>query len=181
MSRHLFKGFSLALVVLFSSSAGAQDQASLSLGAGYVAPSDIDSTFWVTANYRFRIANRVLLEPEVGYWEKDADVPGADVSIEDLNFGVNGIFELGSAGGTGLRPWAGAGLGLHLVRGVVDLDDDGDDEEGFDETDTELGIHLLGGLDFGLSESFDLYAAVRYDFVSDLNQFKAYGGIRYRF
>jgi hypothetical protein len=180
MSRHLLPGFGLALVMTMSSPAAAQDQASLSLGAGYVSPSDIDSTFWITANYRFRVANRFLLEPEVGYWEKGEDVPGVDVSIEDLNFGVNGIFELGRAGGTGLRPWAGAGLGLHLVRGVVDLDD-GDDDEAFDETDTELGIHLLGGLDFGLSESFDLYAAVRYDFVSDLNQFKAYGGIRYRF
>jgi hypothetical protein len=180
MSRHLLTGFGLALLFSLSSSAGAQDQASLSLGAGYVAPSDLDSTFWVTANYRFRIANRFLLEPEVGYWKKGDDEPGVDVSIEDLHFGVNGIFELGSAGGTGLRPWAGAGLGLHLVKGVVDFDDF-DDDGAFDETDTELGIHLLGGLDFGLSESFDLYAAIRYDFVSDLNQFKAYGGLRYRF
>ena len=179
MSRHRLAGFSLALVVLFSSSAGAQDQASLSLGAGYVAPSDIDSTFWITANYRFRIANRFLLEPEVGYWEKGDDGTDFDVSVEDLNFGVNGIFELGSAGGSGLRPWVGAGLGLHLIEGVADFDEDGDDDAG--GTDTELGIHLLSGLDFGLSESFDLYAAARYDFVSDLNQFKLYGGVRYRF
>ena len=179
MSRHLIAASAL-VILLAAADARAQDQASLSLGVGYVAPNDVDSTFWVTANYRFRIADRFLLEPEVGYWEKGDDVPGVDVSIEDLNFGVNGILELGRAGGTGFRPWAGAGVGLHRLKGVVDLDDDDDDED-FDETDTELGIHLLGGADFGLTDTFDVYGAVRFDIVSDLNQFKVYGGVRYRF
>lgn len=179
MTRHLTTACAL-VALLAAADARAQEQASLSLGAGYVAPNDVDSTFWVTANYRFRITDRVLLEPEVGYWKKGDDAPSVDVSIEDLNFGVNGILELGGGGGTGLRPWVGAGLGLHRLKGVVDLDDD-DDGDAFDETDTELAIHLLGGADFGLTDTFDLYAAARFDLVSDINQFKVYGGIRYRF
>ena len=179
MSRHLLTGFSLALVVLFSSSARAQDQASLSLGAGYVDPENSDgSALWVTANYRFRIANRLLLEPEVGYWEKDGDLPTFDVSVEDLNFGINALYALADSD-AGLVPWAGAGVGLHLVKGVADFDEDGDDDAG--GTDTRFGIHLLGGADFVLTDTFALYAAARYDFVSDLNQFKVYGGVRYRF
>ena len=181
MARHRISLLVLALAP-FAVPAHAQDQASLSLGAGYVAPNDVDSTFWVTANYRFRVANRILLEPEVGYWEKGDDVPGVDVSIEDLNFGVNGIYELTGVGGEGFRPWLGAGVGLHRLKGVVDLDLDGDDDDDdFDETDTELGVHLLGGADFGLSDTFDLYVAARFDIVSDINQFKVYGGVRYRF
>lgn len=173
MSRHLIAATAL-VTLLAAADAHAQDQGSLSLGVGYVAPSDLDSTYWVTANYRFRIADRFLLEPEVGYWESGEEEFGT--SVEDLNFGVNGLFELGRPGGTGLRPWVGAGIGLHRIEGVVDLDDDD-----FDESETELGIHLLGGADFGLSEAFALYAALRYDLVSDLNQFKVYGGVRYRF
>ena len=178
MTRHLITTLTFA-ALLAAPDLRAQDQASLSLGVGYVAPNDVDSTFWVTANYRFRIMDRVLLEPEVGYWEKGDDLPGFDVTVEDLNFGVNGILELGGAGDTGLRPWVGAGLGLHRLKGVADFDEDGDDDAG--GTDTELGIHLLGGFDFGLTDTFALYAAARFDIVSDLNQFKVYGGVRYRF
>ncbi|HEY7510398.1 MAG TPA: outer membrane beta-barrel protein [Vicinamibacteria bacterium] len=178
MTRHLIPTLALA-VLLAAPLAHAQEQASLSLGAGYVAPNDVDSTFWVTANYRFRLGDRLLLEPEVGYWEKGDDVPGVDVSIEDLNFGLNAILPLGSARDTGLSPWVGAGLGLHRLKGVVDLDDD--DDDAFDETETKLGIHLLGGFDYGLTDTLALYAAARFDIVSDLNQFKVYGGVRYRF
>ena len=182
MTRHLIATLTFA-GLLAAPAARAQDQASLSLGAGYVRPNDVDATFWITANYRFRISDRLLLEPEVGYWKKGDDVPGVDVSLEDLNFGANAILELGrGASRGGLRPWVGAGLGLHRLKGVVDLDDDDDDtDDDFDETDSELGIHLLGGADFGLTDTFDLYAAARFDIVSDLNQFKVYGGIRYRF
>jgi opacity protein-like surface antigen len=165
----------LAAALLSTPLAHAQEQASLGLGVGLVKPSDVDSTFWVTANYRFRLGDRLWLEPEAGYWKKGDDVPGVDVSIEDLNFGLNAILAMPSGG---LEPWIGAGLGLHLVKGVVGVDGVGFD---FDETETKLGLHLLGGLDFGLTDAFDLFAALRYDIVSDLNQFKAYGGLRYKF
>ncbi|HVR70414.1 MAG TPA: outer membrane beta-barrel protein [Vicinamibacteria bacterium] len=161
------------LVLCAAPLAQAQEQASLGLGVGLVKPSDVDSTFWVTANYRFRLGDRLWLEPEAGYWKKGDDVPGLDVSIEDLNFGLNAILAMP---GGGIEPWVGAGVGLHLVKGVLGVG-------GFDsgETETKLGIHLLGGLDFGLADSFDLFAALRYDIVSDLGQFKAYGGLRYKF
>jgi opacity protein-like surface antigen len=162
-------------VLLAAPAAQAQEQASLGFGVGLVKPSDVDSTFWVTANYRFRITDQLSLEPEVGYWKKSDDVPGVDVSIEDLNFGANAILAFPSRGG-GLEPWVGAGLGLHRLKGVVGVGD-----VDIDETESELGVHLLGGVDFGLSETFDLFAAARYDIVSELNQFKAYGGLRYKF
>jgi hypothetical protein len=174
MRRHL--ATTLLAAILFAPLTYAQEQASLALGAGLVKPRNVDSTFWVTANYRFRIADRFWLEPEVGYWEKSDDIPGFDVSVEDLNFGVNGILEFGTSGSGALQPWVGAGLGLHRVKGVADV---GEAELG--ETQSKLGLHLLGGADFGLTETFDLFAALRYDIVPDRSQFKAYGGLRFKF
>ena len=162
-----------AAILLAAPLARAQEQASLGLGAGLVKPSDVDSTFWVTGNYRFRIGDRLWLEPEAGYWEKGDDVPGVEASIEDLNVGLNAILSVPSGE---IEPWVGAGLGLHLVKGVIGVGD-----VDIDDTETKLGVHLLAGLDFGLNETFDLFAALRYDIVSDLSQFKAYGGLRYKF
>lgn len=166
----------LTAVLLAAPGAHAQEQASLGFGAGLVRPEGVDSTFWVTANYRFRINDRLWLEPEVGYWEKSNDVPDFDVTVEDLNFGANAILEFGRSGSGELQPWVGAGLGLHRLKGVRDV---GDVELG--GTVSKLGVHLLGGADFGLSETFDLFAAARFDIVSHRNQFKLYGGLRYKF
>ena len=89
MRRHLIIAAAVFAAVLASPFAQAQEQAALSLGAGLVDPVDVPSTFWITANYRFRIADRLLLEPEVGYWKKgDEILDGVDVSVEDLDFGV---------------------------------------------------------------------------------------------
>jgi hypothetical protein len=178
MRRHLI--IAAALFAAFvSPAARAQEQAALSLGAGLVDPEDVGSSFWITANYRFRIAERLRLEPEVGYWKNSEDIPGLDVSVEDLNFGVNAVYTLADSGAS-VVPWAGAGLGLHLLKGVVDFDQDGIDD-GAEGTDSEFGIHLLGGADFVMSDDLALFAAARFDIVSDLNQFKLYGGVRYRF
>ncbi len=163
-------------VLLAGPGAQAQEQASLGFGAGLVRPNEVPSTFWVTANYRFRITDRLWLEPEVGYWEKSDDVTGFDVTVADLNFGANAILEFGRSGSGELQPWVGAGLGLHRLKGVRDF---GDVDLG--GTVSKLGIHLLGGVDFGLSETFDLFAAARFDIVSQRNQFKLYGGLRYKF
>jgi outer membrane protein with beta-barrel domain len=181
MTRHLIIATALLAAFLVPPTAYAQEQASLSLGAGLVDPEGVGSTLWITANYRFRIADRLLLEPEVGYWKKGEDILGGDVdvSVEDLDFGLNAVYALADSD-AGVVPWIGAGLGLHLVKGIVDFDDDDIDDSASD-TDSEIGIHLLGGADFVMSDAFALYAAARFDIVSDLNQFKVYGGVRYRF
>jgi hypothetical protein len=53
---------------------------------------------------------------------------------------------------------------------------------GFSASDsaTKLGVHLLAGATFGRSASLRYFANARYDLVSDLNQFKLYGGVRFK-
>jgi outer membrane protein with beta-barrel domain len=175
MTRRLIL-MTLTAVLLAVPGVRAEEQASLGFGIGLVRPTDVDSTYWVTANYRFRVTDRVSVEPEVGFWSKSNDVPGFDVTVEDLSFGANAILEWGGSGSGDLQPWVGAGLGLHRLKGVADV---GDVELG--GTQSKLGVHLLGGADYGLSETFDVFAAARYDIVSHANQFKLYGGLRYKF
>ena len=158
----------LSLVALLAGPAAhAQDQASLGFGLGIVKPSDIDSTLFVTANYRFRIGDRLMLEPEVGYWKKGED----PFKVDDLNLGVSAILRFPDRS---LTPWVGGGLGLHMIDGVAA------------DTETKLGFQVLGGLDYRLTDVLDLFGSARYDLVGlegegDLNQFKVYGGLRYRF
>jgi hypothetical protein len=162
----------LALALATTVSARAEG-VRIGLGAGYVDPSDVGGTAFFTGNVRFDVARNVALEPEVGYWKKSESVPGlVDVSIKDLNFGVNVLYQFPTSGS--LRFSAGAGLGAHVLKGAVGV-------LGFSESasETKLGGQLLAGLDLKVSSAVALFANARYDLVSDFNQFKVYGGVRF--
>lgn len=167
------------LALMATAPVQAQDQGSLSLGLGIVKPEDIDSTLWVTANYRFKLTGNLVLEPEAGIWKKTEGEGDLEISLRDLNVGANLLY-VSQMRKTSL--WGGAGLGAHILKGTLALGGLGSESE----SETKLGVHLLGGLDYGLQDSLDLYGAVRYDLVSlegdsNLNQAKFYAGLRYRF
>ncbi|HKC12514.1 MAG TPA: outer membrane beta-barrel protein [Vicinamibacteria bacterium] len=157
-----------------ASSLWAQDR-SIGLGIGYVKPSNVDGTLWFTANAHFKLAERVVLEPELGYWTKTMSfAPILDISISDFNLGANVLYRPPSHNSS-VRFSVGAGLGLHFLSGKAGV-------LGFTASDsaTKLGVHLLAGATFGSSPSLRYFADARYDFVSDLNQFKIYGGVRFK-
>jgi hypothetical protein len=156
------------------SSLWAQDR-SIGLGLGYVKPSDVDGTIWFTANAHFKLAEKAVLEPELGYWKKSMSFPSLlDVSISDFNLGANVLYRPPSHNSS-VRLSVGGGLGLHFLSGKAGV-------LGFSASDsaTKLGVHLLAGATFGRSASLRYFANARYDFVSDLNQFKLYGGVRFK-
>jgi hypothetical protein len=150
----------------------AQDR-SIGLGLGYVKPSDVDGTIWFTANIHFKVAEKAVLEPELGYWSGSLSA-SPDVSIKDFNVGVNLLY-LPPSHGSSVRFSAGAGLGLHFLSGQAGV-------LGFSASDsaTKIGFHLLAGATFGRSRSLRYFANARYDLVSDFNQFKLYGGVRFK-
>jgi opacity protein-like surface antigen len=161
----------LSFVVAVSANAG---EAAIGIGAGYVDTADVGGTAWFTGNVRFKVSDSIVIEPEVGYWKKAEGVPGlVDVSIKDLNVGANVVYlaPVGSKAVVSL----GGGVGAHFLKGAVGL-------LGFEESESEtkFGGQVLAGLDFEVAESIALFAHVRYDLVSDFNQFKAYGGIRFK-
>lgn len=152
--------------------AAAQDT-TLGLGVGYVKPSDVDGTLWLTANVQFKVAENVVVEPEAGWWKKSASFPGIfDVSIEDFDAGANVLYR---SPGEGVRFTVGAGVGAHFLKAKAGI-------LGFSDSDTEtkVGAHLLAGVEFGGAASVRFFVNGRYDLVSDLNQFKIYGGVRFK-
>jgi hypothetical protein len=161
-----------SLSVLFLSGPCWADGTSFGVGAGLADPSDIGATPWFTANLRLEVAKNVAIETEGGYWKKTENFLNLlDVSFRDLNFGASAVYLFPSSGK--VRFSAGAGLGVHLVKGAVGT-------LGFSESDTatRLGPQAFAGLDYKMG-SASLFANVRYDLVSDFNQFKVYGGVRF--
>ena len=170
--RRILASFVLVAAAGGASPAWAQDR-TFGLGVGYVKPSDVDGTIWFTANAQYKVAKDFVVEPELGFWKKTASFPGLlDVSIRDLDVGANALY-------TTVRKSrnisVGAGLGAHLLKGQVGV-------LGFSDSDssTKIGVHLLAGVVFGHAKSMHFFANARYDLVSDLNQFKLYGGVRFK-
>jgi opacity protein-like surface antigen len=164
----------LTVLGILAASPGAwAGDTAIGVGAGYVDPSDIGGTAWFTANVRFKLGESIALEPEAGYWKKSESVPGLlDASVKDLNTGVNVLYLVPA--GDKVEVWLGGGVGVHFLSGSVGV-------LGFEESESEtkFGGQLLAGLDLKVTTSVALFAAVRYDLVSDFNQFKAYGGFRF--
>ncbi len=165
---------SLLIVGAMAGGATAQDN-SIGFGAGFVDPEVVDGTLWFTGNVRLKVANRLVLEPEVGYWSKSEKLPGiAEASIKDLNAGVNVLYVPTTSGSVEFA--IGAGVGAHFLKGEVGVLDVFNESE----TETKLGIHLLASLGYKVTGGFGVFASVRYDLVSDINQFKVYAGVRFK-
>lgn len=169
----------VSAVGLASAPVQAGEQGSLGIGIGIVKPKDIDSTLWFTANFRIKVTNHLVIEPEAGIWKKTEKAFGVEASLQDLSFGGNVLLV---SGGDPLKIWGGGGLGAHLIKGTLGIGGLGSASE----TETKLGIHLLGGVDYKVSNTLDLYGAGRYDIVDlgdddNLNELKFYGGLRFKF
>jgi hypothetical protein len=140
-------------------------------GAGVILPSHPGTEAWLTANLRLRVKEHILLEPEMGYWSRQAD--RNDTLSHVLNLGVNAIV---TTRGSPVSVWAGAGLGVHLVRYAAWIA-----SEPF--TEGYPTIALLTGFDYRVARRVTLDGAARIDFgiEDDANGARLYAGIRLHF
>lgn len=162
----------MLLSLALAEQAQADDKASLGVGLGLVDASNVGSTLWLTANVRFALSERVSLEPEIGFWSKSDAFLGVDVSIKDFNVGANAVYRIPK---DKVTFHVGGGVGLHNLTGkigVLDLFEESDSE-------TKLGLQVLGGVEYRASDAVALYGRVRLDLISDVNQTKLYAGIRF--
>ena len=160
---------------------------SVGAGVGLVKPQDVNASPWFTGNVRFRPSSWIGVEPEFGYWRNTDNEQGcvpdldvcfdADARVRDISIGAN-VLMIRPTGR--VQPWGGAGLGAHFLETDLTFSEF---DPGGSTTSTELGIHLLGGVDFNATDRVAWFAAARYDIITDtdLDQFKAYGGIRFKF
>ncbi len=91
----------------------------------------------------------INLEAGLHYSTEDDEISGTDIDVEvsilELNFGVNKTWDVG--GGKNIHPFVGGGLTLFTATVEV---------EGDDEDDTSLGLYGHGGIFWRLGESFNI-------------------------
>lgn len=80
--------------------------------------------------------------------ESSDEIPGVSADIEYWEVNANGRFRIANDDAN-LTPYIGAGLNIGRLTGSVDISGVG----GTSESSTELGLNLLGGLEFGRGPS----------------------------
>ena len=173
----------LAIVTCTVASTEAMAQADLGfkrIGAavGFVSPEDLDGTFTfgVFADAG-TLTPMIALEPHLDYWSWSEGAYGSEATVRDITLGVRGKYLFEVANST-IRPFAGAGLGMHFLHAEVVIPAQGGfPEETVEDSQTKLGIDLGGGLATPMSPVLDFHAEVWYGIVSDFNQLSLRAGI----
>jgi opacity protein-like surface antigen len=176
----------LTLLILIFTVAAAPAQTQLGLrGAGFtvgfVSPEDVDSVIGIGFFADMgTITDNIRLEPYLDFWSKSEDViGGGEVSVRDMTLGARGKYVFTLAGSE-MRPFAGAGLGLHFARAESTTPDFGFGTVSVDDSDTKLGLDFGGGVTAPFS-SFELRGELWYSAVSDFSQLALRFGVMWPF
>lgn len=165
---------SLAIVALSAPQAMAQSSIGLrSLGAsiGYVSPEDLDGTmgFGVFANMG-QITPQIRLEPRIEFWSQSEEAFGTKASLRDVAVGARGKYFFETSNPK-IRPFAGAGLGLHFLSAEATVSVPGLPTISTDESTTKLGLDFGGGMETNLNPRVTFHGELWYGIVSDASQF----------
>ena len=119
-------------------------------------------TFGASANLGTIMDGKIGLQADVTYWAKDYGF-GDDWKISQFGIAVIGKYYF-AADTEKLRPFAGGGLGFNInsVSGPSYTDPWTGHEEDNDASDTDIGLHIVGGVDYQLSEQVTGFAEFRY-------------------
>ena len=174
----------LALCGLIARDANAQAHLHLDRvgGAiGYVSPEHIGGTLGLGVFADLgTIAPRIGLETRLDYWSSSDQLYGTKTSVSDVTIGARGKYFF-PAPGSQFRPFAGAGLGFHVVHAEVKIPPSPGDPGGtFGDSQTKLGLDLGGGAVTSVGPRADLLGEIWYGIVSDVSQFSLRVGLSYK-
>jgi opacity protein-like surface antigen len=174
--------FVLLVMAVFACSAVAADIGfkGANLRLGYVMPEDpVESTIGFGGGIDLgTITENVGLDVIVLYWSKSYDVNAANWTYSDLAIKVHGKYYIPMEN---LKPYVGAGVGLHMYSFEWEQPAIGWLEAGtYDDSDTKFGIHFFGGMEFPLSDKMGAFVEAEYD-LADLDQFIIGGGVSMKF
>jgi opacity protein-like surface antigen len=173
----------LALVVGASAATAAANLGFRGIGGhlDYVDPEHIDSALGFGA-----LVDLGTLTPDIGlegnldYWSKSYDVLTYGASFRVISIGATGKYYF-AVENAAFRPFAGAGVAIHLSKASVDY------PAGYyfgagsaDVSKTKLGIDVCGGTLYAVSPKLDLLGELRYRLVSDVNQIVLRAGVVYK-
>ncbi|HET9326020.1 MAG TPA: outer membrane beta-barrel protein [Candidatus Eisenbacteria bacterium] len=176
--------FTLLIATLGTGSAFAQSDLgmkSVGVAAGYVSPEDLDGTFsiGVFADHGTIVPN-LGLESRIDFWSTSEEAFGTEVSIRDIAIGARTKYYFEVAHPS-LRPFAGAGLALHLLHAEVTIPAmPGFPEQSFDDSETKLGLDIGGGINMPMNPRWDFNGELWYGIVSDVGQFSLRAGFGYK-
>ncbi len=175
--------FGLAACVLSAPAAMAQSNLGLKRVGGalaFVSPESLNETIsiGIFADHG-TIAPNLALESRIDYWGQSEQVFGAKASTRDIAVGARGKYGFALANPS-VRPFAGAGLGLHFLRSEVVIPAQG----GFpamtaEASTTKLGIDLGGGIATQLNPRWDFLGEAWFGIVDSASQFSLRAGLSY--
>jgi opacity protein-like surface antigen len=152
----------------------------LGVAVGFVSPEDLDGTISIGA-----LADLGTLSPKFGMeahldrWSQSEEAFGTEASVSDLTLGMRGKY-LFPVSNPKIQPFAGAGLGIHFLHAEVSVPAMGPiPGMSVDDSSTELGLELGGGMTTNLSPRTDLRTELWYGF-SDVDQFSMRVGMAWQ-
>ena len=143
---------------------------------GFVDPENIDGTlgFGAFANMG-TLSPDIRLAPHIGYWSKSNSFGGAKTSISDISLAARGLYMF-HVSSMKFRPYAGAGLGLHMVHAKVQTTAPAME---ISDTRTKLGLDMGGGFITPLSQKTDFSLDLWYTAVSDVGHLSMKAGVSF--
>jgi outer membrane protein with beta-barrel domain len=126
----------------------------------------------------------IRLAPQIGYWSKSEQFGGDKSTISDVSFGARGLYMFHGTSPK-FRPYAGAGLGLHMVHAKVETA--AQDMGGgviipameASDTSSKLGLDMGGGFTTPLSEKTNFCLDLWYTAVSDVGHLSMKAGVSF--
>ncbi len=171
---------SVTLCAFISSNASAQSNLALrgiGVKIGMVDPENVDTAFEIGLIADLgTITPNVSLESHVNYWSIKNDITGGgEVFVRDIVFGAKGKYMF-SMSNPVIKPFAGAGLGFHILRSGVDIPAVYYGGimimPAVSESDTEIkiGLDIGGGIQGDINQSWAILGETWYSIVSDISQ-----------
>jgi hypothetical protein len=180
----------IAFCTLFAANASAQANLSLrgiGLKVGVVNPEDLDAALGLGLVLDLGTLHpNIAFESYAGYWSQTEDMYGAEYGVRDFSFGAKGKYMFKTSNPT-VQPYAGAGLGLHILNAHADTDPvyfGGSllyPGTSVSETETRIGLDLGGGLRIDRGSQFSFFGEGWFSIVSDVSQFSLMVGAEYMF
>ena len=175
----------LALASLALAAPAAMAQSDLGLkrigGAiGIVDPEGLGTTFslGVFADHG-TVTPNISLESRLDYWGQSDAYFGTETSFRDIALGVRGKYNFETSNPK-LRPFLGAGLGLHFFKSEVTVPPPFGPGTVAEGSATELGVDLGGGISTPLSPKANLLGETWFGIVDGPNTFALRAGVSFK-
>lgn len=144
---------------------------------GMVSPESMDATlgFGAFADLGTMTPN-LRLVPHLDYWSKSVDLTGGGTSsVRDIALTVRGKYMI-PVSNPSIQPFAGAGLGLHILSAKVEA-------PGFpteEDSSTKLGLDFGGGVTSPMNPKTDFVAEAWYGVVDSFSQLSLKVGLAFK-